>query len=321
VVGDLIIMNRNALAAFDSEDELAALLAHELVHLESDHATQLDVEDDPIWRLDLESAADERAVDILRAAGYPGQAMPAMLRAIARDDTVEDPHHPTPLQRLARTTVLVGDEAPRPFARDTYRSHIDGLVLGNDPRLVHVENNAITSIAADVTVDEPPEESESITVNGTLVERPRGDDIASLLENRREKQVAGKRVITGVMPAAQPLLPPVTAVLRNQLLAVATIPNDGTHVIVIRGERDLVLELTGDDLDRWTDLLVHEIRRPTAAERARITPHRLRYLPALGDGSYAEIAKRTCPGYNDFPTLDDPARRVTRGERIKCAVK
>ena len=321
VVGDLLIMNRNALSVLDSEDELAAMLAHEIVHLESDHATQLDVEDDPIWRLDLESAADERAIDLLRAANYSPHAMLAMLHAISRDDTVADPTHPTTLQRLARTAVLIGDEPVRPLTVEPYRRQIEGLVLGSDPRLIQFADAAITSLAADVAVDEPGEESESITVNATLVEQPRGDDVATMLERRREQQIGGKHVITGVMPAIPRTLAPVDALLRDQLLAVASVPGDGTHVIVIRGDRDLVLELTGDDLDHWTDLLVREVRRPTAAERAAIKPHRLRYVPALADGTYAELAKRTCAGYAEFPLLEDPARKVTRGERIKCAVK
>ncbi|HEY5934810.1 MAG TPA: M48 family metalloprotease, partial [Kofleriaceae bacterium] len=321
VVGDLLIMNRNALSVLDSEDELAAVLAHELVHLESDHATQLDVEDDPVWRLDLESAADERAIDLLREAGYSPHAMLAMLRAISRDDTVADPTHPTSLQRLARAAVLIGDAPPRSLTREPYRQQIEGLVLGSDPRLIQFADAAITSLAADVAVDEPGEESESITVNATLVERPRGDDVASMLERRREHHIGGKHVITGMMPAVPRTLAPVDALLRDQLLAVASIPGDGTHVIVIRGDRDLVLELTGDDLDHWTDLLVREVRRPTAAERAAIKPHRLRYVPAPSDGTYSEIAKRACAGYAEFPLLDDPARTVTRGERIKCAVK
>ena len=323
-IGDFIYINRTALAAFDAEDELAAMLAHELVHLDAEHSSQLDVDDDTVWRLDMESTADERAIMLLRSTGYAPEGMLGLLRALARDDGHVDPDHPTSLQRLARTATLLGDGPPVALMRESYRRHVDGLVLGEDPRLVTLADKTLISLAVDVALDEPAGADGSLTLNGSLVERVRGDDITAVLEHRREHQLGGKRVITGVMPDTTQSLhepSPIDRVLAEELARYATIPAAGKHVILVRGERDLVLQMTGSDLDRWTDLLLRRIRKPTPTERARIKPYRLRYLPARIDGTYAEVAKQTCLGYADFSLLDEPARRIKRGERIKCAVK
>ncbi|MEJ7596738.1 MAG: M48 family metalloprotease [Kofleriaceae bacterium] len=325
VIGDRVYMDRTALAALDSEDELAAILAHELAHLDADHPGQLDVDDDVTWRLDMESAADERAIGILRAADYAPTAMLSMLDAIGRGATRDDDEHPTALQRRARTALLIGDAPPRALRREPYRRRLDGLVLGEDPRFVMHQDGTLFSLAVDVALELPQHKQEEGTLNATLVERGRGDDLERGLERRRVHQLAGKRVITGLMPEASTVssreLSQLDRVFAEEIAHATQTPVAGAHVILIRGRRDLVIQLTGNDLDGWTTRLLREIRTPTAAERATIEPYRLRYVPARIGGTYAEVAKRTCASYDQFSLLDAPARQIARGERIKCAIK
>ncbi|HEY4177163.1 MAG TPA: M48 family metalloprotease [Kofleriaceae bacterium] len=86
-LGARIVVGRPTLELLADEDELAAVLGHELAHLEGRHPAialfEQPSEDE--WlanRRDAESIADERAVELLARSGYDPAAVGRALRAV-----------------------------------------------------------------------------------------------------------------------------------------------------------------------------------------------------------------------------------------------
>ncbi|HEU4613015.1 MAG TPA: M48 family metalloprotease, partial [Kofleriaceae bacterium] len=101
--GERIVIGRMTIERLASEAELAAIVAHELVHIEAGHTAlaELPPGDDSDWlaaRRDAEAIADERAVVLLERAGY---VPTAMSRALAATLDVDDEEHPPRAERLA----------------------------------------------------------------------------------------------------------------------------------------------------------------------------------------------------------------------------
>ena len=154
--GDIVYVDRRLLARLDSEAELAGLLAHEITHLVAGHtedALRPDVEggvpeaERLRRRQDDEALADERAVEIAARAGYAPEGVLAMMRAVERDDdgappapgdgldrTIPIHDHPPPTVRFARIARVVAGRAGGAVRRRAYLDHLDGLVVGDDPR-------------------------------------------------------------------------------------------------------------------------------------------------------------------------------------------
>lgn len=310
---DLVGFDRRILARLDSEDEVAAILAHELVHLEAGHVGWLGEEDDDVGMRDRESVADERAVALLRGAGYAPIAMLSMLEAVSRDDWGNDPSHPPWVHRLARAAVLVAD-APGTPRHEPHRGIVGGRVVEH----VRLLDDGARLITPYIVLDKPRDLERRTAFAAWTVGPAVGDLLVDRLLERRERRVAGLRVVIGRM--SQPPAGVRTAVEAQleRVIARWLAPPEQT-VIVVRGPRDLVLELDAPHIGRWTELLLAGLRAPTAAERARIQPLRLRYVPAASSGPYGEVARRTCA--HVIPHADDPERLVTRGEPIRCGTR
>jgi predicted Zn-dependent protease len=100
--GERIVVGRMAIEKLSSEAELAAIVAHELAHVEGHHASMslFGPDADALWlaaRRDAEAIADERAVTLLERAGYTPSAMS---RALAASLDADDEEHPPKADRL-----------------------------------------------------------------------------------------------------------------------------------------------------------------------------------------------------------------------------
>ena len=123
--GHTIAIGREAVVALGSESELAAILAHEIVHLEVHDGHEAIVR----ARLDEEAIADERAIELLDRAGYPRSAMAVALARILHDQA-DDAEHPPRADRLAHTTALAGSAATGDDGRRELLAAISGAVVG-----------------------------------------------------------------------------------------------------------------------------------------------------------------------------------------------
>lgn len=164
--GERIVVGRMTIERLASEAELAAIVAHELVHVEGRHASLslFGPDADAEWlaaRRDAEAIADERAVALLERAGY---APAAMSRALAASLDIDDDEHPPRADRLAAVDKLIAlgdtnlegrtpsmsrvdntagfdDRAPS-FARSdgfegraSFMQRIEGMVVGRNTEL------------------------------------------------------------------------------------------------------------------------------------------------------------------------------------------
>lgn len=121
--GERIVIGRMAIERLASEAELAAIVAHELVHIEGAHTAiaLVSPETDTAWlatRRDAEAVADERAVALLEHAGYRPTAMH---RALAASLEPDDDEHPPREERPASVAAFAGGLRARSLARRAAR--------------------------------------------------------------------------------------------------------------------------------------------------------------------------------------------------------
>jgi predicted Zn-dependent protease len=127
-----IYIHSGMLARLDSEDELAAVLAHEINHVAGHHSiVGFRTEGRRIWidlvagdlaslltqlhySRELEQEADDRAPALMLAAGYDPQAMPVLLERLTEDFEGLRPRiptiwssHPDPEQRVESSLAVV----------------------------------------------------------------------------------------------------------------------------------------------------------------------------------------------------------------------
>jgi predicted Zn-dependent protease len=161
--GGEIFVSRGLLVLTNSEDELAGVLAHEIVHAAARHAIgrQAYVEGLSPFSLGLprmasiaaygreqERTADMEGQKIALAAGYDPAGLPDFLKSLgkverllmgsSRIPTFLDTH-PGTSERVTSAVVLASSlpapppERASPTERDAYLERLSGLVLGADP--------------------------------------------------------------------------------------------------------------------------------------------------------------------------------------------
>ncbi|HET6304635.1 MAG TPA: M48 family metalloprotease [Myxococcota bacterium] len=159
--GGAIFVSRGLLALSNSEDELANVLAHEIMHAAQRHAAGrqavgrglspfslgwLGAAQVAAYARDQERSADADGQRLAASAGFDPRAMGAFLRSLekieilrmgaARLPTFLDTH-PGATERVAATATLAQQITwtPRPDALDraAYLRRLDGLVLGENP--------------------------------------------------------------------------------------------------------------------------------------------------------------------------------------------
>ncbi len=182
--GGHIFVSRGLLVLSNSEDELACVLAHEIVHSASRHhagrqayAEQLNPFSLGIPRMasiaayarDQERSADTGGQRICAAAGYDPRALGVFLQSldkierlqmgISRIPTFRDTH-PTSPERIANasiTAATLAAPADRDLrvAREAYFRRLDGLMIGADPREGVVRGSRFLHPDLDVTLEFP----------------------------------------------------------------------------------------------------------------------------------------------------------------------
>ena len=320
--GRRIVIARSTIERLDSEAEVAAILAHELAHLEASHVMvslygRPPAPDPAADRRDAEAVADERAVWLLERAGY---APSAMARALAAVLEAEDEEHPPRVVRIARVKHLAGGRGGVE-ARDALLRHVEGMVAGRDPRRGQRVGDAWVVPVLGLAL--PLRATDAIrSANALLVMRrgraplvayaigmPWARELAGTLDERTTANHALGRLTTGVVPPVRDHAD-VTPFgkLARAIRGTLPQPSPGTRVAILERERGaLVLELAGSGDPELA------LRAATVIELALTTPRRIVLERAPRAGTLAELG--VCPGR----LLETPARRVARGELVRCA--
>lgn len=182
--GGHIFVSRGLLVLTNTEDELACVLAHEIVHAAARHAAgrQAYVEQMNPFSLgiprmasiaayarDQERAADTGGQRICAAAGYDPRALGVFLisldkierlqMGISRIPTFRDTHPSSP-ERVAAASISAATlgaptESDLRASRESYFAHLDGLMIGADPSEGIVRGSRFLHPDLDITVEFP----------------------------------------------------------------------------------------------------------------------------------------------------------------------
>lgn len=256
--GRRIVIARRTLEKLSSEAELAAVIAHELAHVEGRHGIVSlfgrPPDDGFVNRRDAEAVADERGVWLLEHAGYAPVAMASALRVVLE---AEDEEHPLRADRIARVTVLAGGRTGF-HGRDELLRRLANMVVGRDPRLGRRTDSAwvvsALGIALELTeVDQIRADQDVLalrrdraTLIAYAVGAPWGRELAALVEDREVAKSEVGDVVMGTLPYAarrdDSPLGKLARAVRNTLPQ----PAAGSRVaIVIRAKGALVIEIGG----------------------------------------------------------------------------
>ncbi|HEY0255412.1 MAG TPA: M48 family metallopeptidase, partial [Kofleriaceae bacterium] len=157
--GNAVVIGRITIQKLGTEAELAAVIAHEMVHVEGHHATVslFGPEANDKWlttRRDAEAIADERAVALLERAGYSPSAMP---RALLAELETDDEEHPPRADRIARVSALAANRSGFD-GREELLQHVDRMVVGRDTRLGVAVGNAWVVASLGIALDFPEDD-------------------------------------------------------------------------------------------------------------------------------------------------------------------
>lgn len=292
--GERIVIGRMAIERLQSEAELAAIVAHELVHVEGRHAalaltgasdaTSAD-EDWLVGRRDAESIADERAILLLERAGY---APTAMVRALSAVLDVDDEEHPPRTARIAAATKLAAGRDRGFEGRAEFLAAIEGMVIGRNTRLGTRIGDAWVIATLGIALDLPTNVTPRIDGDALVLRRGRSvltaypigaawaRELAADLDDRATARSTLGTLTVGVARDAQPASSPI-AKLQRAVRELLPQPAAGTQVIVLaRPGGGLVVEIgarTDPVLrDRWLSGLRRATKRELrAAEPPRFT--------------------------------------------------
>lgn len=318
--GRRIVIARTTLERLDTEAELAAVLAHELVHLEARHVMVSlfgrPETESAADRRDAEAIADERAVWLLERAGYSPSAMVTALDAVLDVDGAD---HPPRAERLARVEQLAGGRTGFD-GRAEYLEAIEQMLVGRDPRLGERVGDAWIVSRLGIAVELDDDDNVPTATDVLVVRRDRSSVIAyalgapwarELAASLHERTSAGTelgRATTGTIPP--PRARTNHSPLGKLVHAIRTSlpqPPPGTRVVIVeRPHGALVIELAGRGMPAL------RLRAATDDELAAIAPTRIAIEYARRPGRIGEL--RVCRRR----LLDDPDRVVAAGEPIKC---
>jgi hypothetical protein len=317
--GRRIVIARRTLEKLGSEAELAAVIAHELAHVEGRHGVVSlfgrPADEGFVNRRDAEAIADERAVWLLERAGYAPTAMGTALRKVLE---AEDEEHPLRADRIARVTVLAGGRTGFE-GRDELHRKLANMVVGRDPRLGRRVGDAWVVAALGIALELEDGDAlraeldvlalrrDRATLIAYAVGAPWGRELAARLEDREVAAFDIGPVSLGALPYDTRRDDSPLGKLARAVRSTLPQPPPGSRVaIAIRPRGALVIEIGGRSVPNL------RIREATSHELAAVTPARLVVARAPRAGRIAAIGACAYP-------LDDGDRVVTAGEPIKCA--
>jgi hypothetical protein len=333
--GDRIVIGRMAIEKLGSEAELAAIVAHELVHVEGRHATfsLFGPDADAHWlvtRRDAESIADERAVLLLERAGYAPAAMTRALEA-ELDDTGDgsDDDHPPRAERLAHVAQLAAGDITGFDGRAELMARIDKMILGRDTRLGVRVGDTWVIAALGVALALPARDIVHVDGDAVVLRHgkssltaypigaPWARELAATLEDRATTDSALGEITVGTAPAHDGTDAPL-ARLEQSIHELLPQPAPGTWVVILdRPRGGLVLELSPNTdpfiRDRW----LQGLRAAAADELAAAEPRHLAIVRAPRAGTVDELAA-ACPDPEAARALDRADRVLGAGDPIKC---
>ncbi|MEO8548828.1 MAG: M48 family metalloprotease [Kofleriaceae bacterium] len=337
--GNAIVIGRVTIEKLGSEAELAAVIAHEMAHIEGHHATvslfgpNLDKE----WlatRRDAEGIADERAIALLELAGYSPSAMPRALQAELDSD---DDEHPPRADRIARIAALASNRTGFE-GRDELLHQVDHMVVGRDTRLGIAVGKAWVIANLDLAIDLPYDDDARSRGDGLVLRHgdaelsayaigaPWARELASQLERRETSEGPLGRVTVGIARERTRRTNEPLERLEDAVRATLPQPVPGQSVVII--ERcietvdtnqcgGLVIELDDRDGSNAQKRWLGALRDATPREVRLAQPARIVLATATRGGRVERLAA-ACPNPTVALTLDDPARQIAAGEPFKC---
>ena len=334
--GGRLAVPRNVLGWVGSEAELAALLAHELVHLEGEHASLAlaRVHKDEVWyaaRRDAEGIAEERALELVVRAGYPADTMVRLYERVVHEqgEEMNDEQYPSVDVSMQRVRALAAGRAGGVDGRATLLRHTAGLVIGLDPRSGTRVGDAWVIPRLGLAVASPGEIERSTASHRVLTTLPDryaidlasrawGRELARALLDRETRRTTVGPVTVGVMPN----LPvrdhePVALDLDTRRDQV-TRPAGGAVVLIVdRPAGALVIELSAIASPATIEAVLAALRAPTPAELAAALPARIVLATAPRTAPLRELVT-ACVDPEAAIQLDDDDRVVHQGEPFKC---
>ena len=329
-LGGRIVIGRPTIQRLGSEAELAAVLAHELAHLEGHHADASlgPARTDAAWlerRRDAEAIADERAILLVERAGYATGALASALDRVLEGD---DDEHPPRAKRIARARALAtagGFEGRAELAQ-----HLAHTVLGRDSRLgVRVGDAwvvAALGVALVLAPDDVVATDEDVltvrrggtTLTAYAIGEPWARELKGTLASRKDAASELGDVTTGIVPATattgdETPIGKVEHALRSSLPQ----PGAGTQVAILdRGRAALLVEVAGRAIIRLEPpraLPTLHLRPASEAELAAAQPPRLVLERAQLPGPAGTVV--AC----GTRLVERADRQVAAGELIRCA--
>jgi hypothetical protein len=337
-VGSRIRIGVDLIARFDSEAELAGILAHEIAHVEARGDAGLDVN----YGIDDESAADERAVTLLVLAGYRPDAFASSLTRFIDFDT-PDQSHPPLAERIHRAHLATeqlpagGDDR-----RAALLAAIDGRAIettsmialdGSPQRWLTFWNDgpadehgpmdptrALVVLPERGIVIGPPNLGAPSPIGKWQVQpvsRRGAAAIAETLVNPHGRVLAvGSAIVGTAPPIARSSL---DREIRNATDEIASIGDDAAVAVIETPAGGVVVTFEGvggqTTLERW----LVRFRRPTAAERLH-SAHRIRLETATRTAPLGELVA-SCPDPTLAAEFEGGDRIIRAGEQFKCVVR
>lgn len=328
VVGSTIVLARDQLVGLGSEAELAAILAHEIVHIESRLAAlNRKVRVDDASMRALEGVADERAVLLLERAGYPGSAM---YRALVSIGDHPDAGHPPHALRLRRIALLADVHTTGEDGRARFLAAIAGAPVGNDlgarvgDAYVYPRAGLAVTLPASVTPAGDPQTlagSEHATDRYFLTYALGPRTAAALiarLRGRHTLRVAVGEVVVGRPPAEVALgLPSRERLLESTLRGRWDLEQRSAVAVIVRRSEAVLLVVSGAEPLAAVEAWAKQVRAPSERERDLARSPRIVLVPAPRAGTVGELAS-ACVDPAAAREIDDPARHLAAGDAIKC---
>lgn len=329
--GERIVIGRMAIEKLASEAELAAIVAHELAHVEGHHASMslFGADTDATWlvaRRDAEAIADERAVALLERAGYMPAAMPRALDASLEAD---DDEHPPRADRLAAVTTLAAGRTRGFEGRMELLQRVDRMIVGRDTQLGVRVDDAWVIATLGIALDLPPNDVVHVDGDALVLRHGRSAltvypigaawarELAAGLDDRATAETALGPLTVGVAPARSTSDSPIDR-LEHAVRELLPQPAPGTWVVVLARPRGgLVIELAARSDPFLRDRWLGGLRGASRAELAAAEPVRI----ALHHANRAETVREAvdeCPDPGRALELDDPDRPLAEGELFKC---
>jgi hypothetical protein len=329
--GERIVVGRMAIERLSTEAELAAIVAHELAHVEGHHASMslFGPDADAQWlsaRRDAEAVADERAVALLERAGYMPTAMPRALEASLETD---DEEHPAKVDRIEAVTTLAAGRSDGFEGREEFLGRLDGMIVGRDTQLGTRIEDAWVISRLGVAITLPAQDVVHVDGDALVLRRgksaltvyPIGEtwarELAGSLDERASVDTRLGPITVGITPQQATHDSPFGK-LQHAVRELLPQPAPGTWVVIlVRPGGGLVLELAAKSDPFLRDRWLSGLRAASPSEMLAAEPLRMRIHVAARGGRLADLVE-DCPDPYRALALEDRDRVLAAGQPFKC---